>query len=123
MYTNIKEEIECIDSEDGGFNSGKLRKLKKKLSPTTYDPPTAMKDTNGNLLTSEKDILKEATKHYQKVFEDKPIDSSIKHLKIQREELCMKRLEAARANKSPPWTVDGVKYVLKSLKPKISKDP
>ena len=123
MYAKIKEEIECIDSEDGGFNSGKLWKLKKKLSPTTYDPPTAMKDTNGNLLTSEKDILKEATKHYQKVFEDKPMDPSIKHLKSQREELCMKRLEAARANKSPPWTVDDVKYVLKSLKPKISKDP
>ena len=27
MYKHIKEEIECTYSEDGGFNSRKLRKL------------------------------------------------------------------------------------------------
>ena len=51
----------CIDSEDGGFNSGKLWKLKKKLTPSNYDPPTAMKDSEGNLITTENEILKEAT--------------------------------------------------------------
>ena len=123
MYKHIKEEIECIDSEDGGFNSGKLWKLKKKLTPSNYDPPTAMKDTDGNLLTAENDILKEATNQYKKVFEDKPMDDSVKHLKSQREALCMKRLEAARQNKTPAWSTEDVKFVLKSLKPKISKDP
>ena len=123
MYKHIKEEIECIDGEDGGFNSGEQWKLKKKLTPSDYDPPTAMKDADGNLLTEEKDILKEATKHYKKVFEDKPMDKSIKHLKSQREALCMKRLEAAHKNKTPDWSTEDVKFVLKSLKPKISKDP
>ena len=32
-----KEEIEDIKSEDGGFNSGKLWKLEKKLSPNNSD--------------------------------------------------------------------------------------
>ena len=123
MYKYIKEEIECIDSEDGGFNSGKLWKLKKKLSPSNFDPPTAMKDSDGNLLTTEEDIVDEATKHYLKVFNDKPMEESVQHLRSQREELCMKRLEVARNNKTPPWTCEDVKFVLKNLKPKISKDP
>ena len=53
MYKYIKEEIECIDSEDGGFNSGKLWKLKKKLSPSNFDPPTAMKDSDGHKALSK----------------------------------------------------------------------
>ena len=94
MYKKIKENNYCIDSEDGGFNSEKLWKLRIKLSPLSYDPPTAMTDANENILTSEKDILEDATKHYKKVFEDKPMDDSVKQLKSQREDLCMKRLEA-----------------------------
>ena len=48
------------DSEDRGFNPGKLWKLKKKLSPKLGEPPTAMLDTKGKLLTSEEDIKAEA---------------------------------------------------------------
>ena len=51
------------------------------------------------------------------------MDPSINHLKSHGEKLCKKRLEAALANKSPPRTVDDVKYVLKCLKPNILKDP
>ena len=40
-YLKIKEELKCIESEEGGIYSGKLWKLKKKLSPRGRDPPTA----------------------------------------------------------------------------------
>ena len=123
MNKYIKEEIECIDSEDGGFNSGKLRKLKKKLSPANYNPPTAMKDKEGNILITDESIRKEAVNHYTNVFQDKPMEEKIQHTKEQREELCKRRLEIARKTKTPPWTTEDVKYVLKHLKPKISKDP
>ena len=82
-----------------------------------------MTSTEGKLLTSDEDIKKEAVKHYEKVFDDKPMEESIKHLKEQREQLCNQRLEAARKNKTPPWTLEDVKVVLKDLKKKISKDP
>ena len=123
MYQYTKEEINCIDSEDGGFNSGKLWKLKKKLSPANYDPPTAMKDKTGKILTTDEAIMKEAMNHYTNIFEDKPMEDSLKHTKEQHEELCQQRLEIAQRNKTPPWTIEDVKYVLKSLKLKISKDP
>ena len=84
MYNIIKHEIAGVDSEDGGFNSGRLWRLKKKLAPTKYEPPTAMKNSEGQLLTSDDDIKKEAVRHYEKVFEDKPMEETIKHMKELR---------------------------------------
>ena len=68
MYRHIKDKIKDIECEDGGFNSGKLWKLKKKLLPLNYDPPTARKDASGKLLTKEENKLNETRKHYKKVF-------------------------------------------------------
>ena len=62
MYETIKEEIKNIDSEDGGFNSGRLWKLKKKLSPKYDDPPTAMKNLNGEILTDKKKYIRRSHK-------------------------------------------------------------
>ena len=123
MYQKIKSEIDCIDNEDGGFNSGKLWKLKKKLSPVNSDQPTAMKNSEGLLLTNDDEIKEEAKKHYKKVFEDKPMEDSINYLRQEREQLCMKRLEISRKYKTPPWTITDVKYAIKDLKKKVSKDP
>ena len=83
------------DSEDGGFNAGRLWKLKKKLSPKVSEPPTAMKDTNGKLITSSEDIKAEAVKHYKNVFKDRDITSNLKYFQATREKLCLDRLDSA----------------------------
>ena len=52
MYTKILSEVQGLeDAEDGGFNAGKLWKLKKKLSPKTNEPPSAMENSPGKLIT------------------------------------------------------------------------
>ena len=53
----IMEEIKGMNCDDGGINSNKLWKLKKKLHNSFYEPPTAMKDSDGKLLTRKEDIL------------------------------------------------------------------
>ena len=123
MYKKIKDEIDCINSEDGGFNSGKLWKLKKKLSPRSTDPPTAMKNRDGNLMTNDEEIKEEAKKHYKNVFQDKPMEESIKHIRDEREKLCLERLKTSKENKTPPWTIEDVTFAIKCLKKKVSKDP
>ena len=70
MYKKIMSEIKVMSSEDGGYNPGHLWKLKKKLSPRHMEPPTAMRDSEGKLLTSKEDIKAETMKHYKKVFEN-----------------------------------------------------
>ena len=123
MYKKIMGELKDVgDCEIGGFNSGKLWKLKNKLSPRYNDPPAAMRNKEGKLLTSPDEILKETEDHYKNVFNEKPIDDEHKEFKNQREELCKKRLDACSKVKSPDWTINDVKYVLNNLKAGKSKD-
>ena len=123
MYKKIKSEIKVMSSEDGGYNPGHLWSLKKKLSPKHIEPPTAMKDSNGKLLTTEEEIKAESIKHYKKVFENRTIDEDMSSHKVKREELCDKRLVEASNNITPPWTLDNVKDAIKGLNMGISKDP
>ena len=117
MFEKIMLEVKGMEeNEDGGFNPGKLWKLKKKLSPKANEPPTAMLNSEGKIITSEEDIKLEAIKHYTNVFKERQINSNLEDLKEGCEILCRKRLEIAAKNKTPPWTVDDVKDVLKSLK-------
>ena len=77
MAKKIKDELKEVNWEDGGFNPGKFWKLEKKLSPRQSDPPTAMKDLEGNILTSDKEIIAEAARHNRSVFEETTIDENL----------------------------------------------
>ena len=124
MCKKIMGEIKDVgDSEDGGYSAGRLWKLKKKLSPKHTEPPTAMLNSKGKLLTNDEDIKKEAVNHYTNVFKSKDMKAGLEDIKNGREELCRARLKKAKETKSPPWSVDDVKCVLKHLKIGKSKDP
>ena len=123
MFKTIEDELKAVKGEDGGYNPGHLWKLKKKLSSGQNDPPTAMKDEDGNLLTSEEEIKNEALKHYKKVFEDKAIDEDLTDQEVEREKLCADRLDQAAKNKTEPWTTKNVEAAIRSLNMGTSKDP
>ena len=117
MANKVLKEVKGLENdEEGGFNSGKLWKLKKKLSPRVNDPPCAMRSSEGKLLTSDEDITKEAMEHYKKVFKHRNIEPGLEDPQENREKLCQERLRKARDNKTPAWTYEDVKYVLKHLK-------
>ena len=123
MAKKIKDELKEVNWEDGGFNPGKFWKLEKKLSPRQSDPPTAMKDLEGNILTSDKEIIAEAARHYRSVFEETTIDKNLNDYKSERGKLCKMRLQKASQNKTPPWSICDVKNAIKDLNTGISKDP
>ena len=52
-FGKIEQETKGIDCTNGGFNSGSLWNLKKKMFAKSRDPPTAMLDKNGVLQTDE----------------------------------------------------------------------
>ena len=78
MFKKIEAELKSVKGEDEGYNPGHLWKLKKGALNNTKRSPRAMKDKDGNLLTSDKEIRNEALKHYDNVFEEKPIDIELK---------------------------------------------
>ena len=122
-FEKIKEATKDINCEDGGVNSGKLWKLKKELCPRTRDPPTAMLDTQGNLVTDEDKIAEMALEHYAKVLENRPMKEDLKHIKESKEELCEKLMNLAKKNKTPPWEMKHLENVLKQMKKGKSRDP
>ena len=121
-YNKIKEEISDIKHEEGGINSGKLWKLKKKLSPKCRDPPTAMLDQEGDLVTSPKLIEKLAVDVFRNRLKNRQIKEELSELKKDKDETCKLRLKIAARNKTPPWTMEELNTVLKYLKKNKSRD-
>ena len=62
-----------------------------------------MKDSEGNILTTDEEIITEAAKHYKTVFEETVIDEDLNEYKIDCERLCQLRPESAAQNKTPTW--------------------
>ena len=87
------------------MNAGKLWSLKKKLSPRGHDPPHAMVDSKGNIVTSEAGLEKIATDHYKEILGNRDIKENLKQLQTDKEELAALRTNLARANKSKAWTM------------------
>ena len=82
-----------------------------------------MQTSDGKLITSDEEIIEEAVNHYKTVFKEREMKADLNHMKTERERLCEERLFKAGNNKTPPWTVQDVTNVLKSLKTGKSKDP
>ena len=110
------EEIKDIDCEEGGVHSGKLWSLKRKLCPKTRDPPTAMMDPEGNLITSANAIQNLALNTYKERLRNRKIKDDLKHIQTMKEELCRQRIEIAKETETPPWTMQDLEIVLKNLK-------
>ena len=87
-YDIIKEEIKNIDCEEGGVHSGHLWNLKKKLSPKCREPPTAMLDDMGNLLTSSHAIEALAVEKYKKRLENRKMKDGLENLQNPKKNLC-----------------------------------
>ena len=123
MYHKVKDEIKGLNNKEGGYNPGHLWKLKQKLSPRHSEPPTAIKDKDGKLLTSEEDIKSESIKHYRRVLKSKDMDEELKQHEMNREKLCNERLEKAFENKTLQWKIIDVNIATKGFNKGISKDP
>ena len=120
MFGIVKEEVSKVNSETGGFNSGHLWQLKKKLSDKRTNHTAAVLDKHGNLVTEKENIKEVTQEHYKKVLRNRTIKEGLETYQKEREDLCEARLYAARKNITPMWTVSDVKVVLKQLKRKKS---
>ena len=65
-------------------------KLKNKLNKKYPDPPTAMNDEHENLITRKEEIQEQTLKYYQKVLENKTINTDLKDHQRARNELAKK---------------------------------
>ena len=55
-YDKVVQELKTMKPDGCKINSQKFWNLKKKICPKSKDPPSAMVDSDGNLLTTLEDI-------------------------------------------------------------------
>ena len=119
----IEEACGKLSCETGGLNVGNLWQLKKRLRGRYNEPPTAMHDEYGNLVTGSKALEDLTIKMYIDRLKALNIKKGLEVHQLQREELCEKRLEEAQATVTPDWNMQDLEKVLVQLKTKKSRDP
>ena len=87
------------------------------------EPPSAMLDQHGNLVTNTKALEELILNTYINRLKALEIKEELKLYQVQKEQLCKKRLEEAQAVKTPNWTMNELNTVLKQLKNNKSRDP
>ena len=113
-YTKLKEEINRLKSNEGGLNEKLIWKLKKKLCPRSNDPPSAMLDGKGNIITCAKAIEKLSAEVYKKRLEGNTIVENLAGLEKDINKLCMNRLNLCKQKKLDPLDISDLKEVLKN---------
>ena len=107
----------------GGINAGKLWQLKKRLRGIQSEPPSAMLDEHGNLVTSPKALEDLLLKQYKERLQTLKIKEGLKVHQMQRESLCKERLIETQQFKTPDWSISDLEKVLKQLQNNKSRDP
>ena len=87
-FNKLKGELESIRADAGKLDANKLWKLRKKMCPNNRDPPTAMMDKHGNLLTSDEAISNRAVEVYSERLSNNKIQSNLKEFEKDTNTLC-----------------------------------
>ena len=98
-------------------------KAKDKIIPKPAQVPTAMKGSDGSLLTNKGDLKKATAEHYKNVLRNREVHTDLKEHKNERDKLCIIRLDKTKKVKTPLWTKEELLIVLKGFKNKKSRDP
>ena len=122
-FKKLKKELDGIKADSGKLDKNKLWKLRKKMCPKIRDPPTAMMDRRGNVLTSEKAISERAIEVYEERLTNNDMKSHLTELETDTNKLCELRLEISKKNATDPWTMEDLKLALKQLHKDRSADP
>ena len=91
-YRNVKEELEKVKTNKGVMNSKQIWSMKSK------DPPTAMLDSRGNLLTTDEAIQNRATEVFADRLEGNKMEEHLEDIEDDTNKLCQLRLKLSKLN-------------------------
>ena len=126
MYVKNTEQIkEFSDSvtKNGIFSQSALWKVKKKLCPTSCNPPMAKRDEVGNLITSENNLKILYLDTYIHRLRHRKMCDDYVDIMMMKDSLWTMRLQNLQKRKSLPWSMSDLENVLSSLKTNQARDP
>ena len=122
-YDKLVKVLGELETESGGTNSNNVWKEFRKTYPKKSKPlPTGIKNINGKVITNPEEKKKVTIKHFEHRMRRRPKHEDVKEISETNEKTFLMRIEQARINKSPPFNMNELEKVLKSLKTGKSKD-
>ena len=121
-FNKVRAEINKLKPDGNGMNSKTLWQLKKRLCPNSRSPPTATKDSNGDLITDDEALKDRALEVFEKRLEGNEMEESLTDLESDTNKLCKLRLKLSKMNKTRPWDVEDLKLALKGLAKDKARD-
>ena len=122
-FDKIKVATKGVECVEGGHIASEVWKLKKQLCPRSRDPPTAMMDEDGHLVTDVEAIKDMAIKAFKHRLRNRPIKEGLEDMKEAKEKAAKRVMEAAKNNKTYPWDMMDIEIVLNNMKNNKSRDP
>ena len=119
----LEEHLSAITDPEGRVNISGAWKLRRKMCPKPVEQVTAKKDSKGNIVTDPEVLKQIYLEAYCDRLKHREILPHLQNLKTLREQLFQIRLQKAKENRSPPWTMEQLERVLKKLKKRKAKDP
>ena len=121
--TKILSENKKLLQKDGTFSFSDAWKIKKKMFPRCSEPPFAISDRNGNLVTEYESILDVMKEEFTHRLRNRDINSDYLELKELKEYLCKPRLNMTKESHYSKWTIEELNSAIKRLRNNKCRDP
>ena len=122
-----KKEYEKIEKIIGKMNDEPNLNMwseMRKAFPKKNNPlPTGVKNMKGKIITNPEEKKKVTLKHFEERMRKRKVKDEVKKIVDLNEKVFKMRVNEARNNISPEFSMDELEKVLKSLKSGKSKDP
>ena len=110
-------------AEDFSFKPNAAWALKKKLFPKNAEPPFAVLNKDGQLVTDSAGILDVMKDEFTFRLRNREIDVNYQEIQELKEYLCYLRLEITKNSDFLPWKLDQLQRAISKLKNKKCRDP
>ena len=122
-YTLLMTELNKLNTDnDSRIDAQKFWKINKKIFPKSRDPPVAILDKHGNLVTTDKAIENRVLEVYSERLAPNEIRKDLKSYEKLVNKLCEARLKQTETNKTEAWTMGDLEEAVKHLDNNKSRD-
>jgi hypothetical protein len=119
----VKQQLGQLNDPNGSFSRNGMWKVKAKLLPRQRDPPTAKRDSQGNIITKTESLKQLYLDTYTNRLQPRVMKSEFKEIYHLKTKLWSERLKVIRLEITPCWKEAKLNKVIKSLKKNQTRDP
>ena len=123
-HAKVVDNFQSLTDQSGRLHINGMWNLKRKVFPKNKESlPFAKKTCDGKIITSQSLIKSLYLDTFVHRLRHRPMKENFEDLQLLKEDLCRRRLNYARKQKTDPWTPEQLMKILSTLKNDKSRDP